>query len=523
MTHTKVLGLDIGHAAIKTVLFRKGFGRVPTFLCRGTRYPTGLEIHDSTQEFGDFLRAFLKRHQLLRYPTIASIPGESVISRIVSFPFSNPQKILKTLPFELEPFVPFSIDDLVIDYHPLTTSSQQTQVLAVAVPKDILHQRMDLLTKVGLNVQALEVQSLALFNTHQWIYPNTLKNGTLLLDTGHTSTSLCLLGSNGIWGIRTVLGGIKDFAEHIPQLNEGTTRETERIEEITSRGLNEKDEGSESRSLVTEDSSWNRLLQSLRTTIHAYESQTHITITKTYLGGGGASMEGLPYVVESQLELPTVEILPARIGKNMHELPPAFLPALGLSVKPALRAKGSGINFKKTLNQAEHKTQEHQNIWNKFAVAIGVIVALVLLNVFATLHFKESRYLMLQEQLRSQFQEVFPHTKMIVNEMQQAQSAIIQDRRMLNFFKGNHTTVLQVLAELSQRLEKEDETEVQEVLIDKQTITVQATTRSFEAVERIKQQVSQIPWVKTLQLMDAQVNTNSKKVTFGLTLSLGTA
>ena len=51
MISQAILGLDIGHSAIKTTVLRMSLGRFPTFQCRGTRYPIGMEVNDSTKEF----------------------------------------------------------------------------------------------------------------------------------------------------------------------------------------------------------------------------------------------------------------------------------------------------------------------------------------------------------------------------------------------------------------------------------------------------------------------------------------
>ena len=136
MMNDDFLGLDIGHTSVKAVVLRKYVGRSPDFLCQGTHYPDGLEVNDSTKEFQQFLRRFLIRHQLVNYRVIASIPGEWVSSRILTLPFSNPQKISKILPLELESFLPVNIDEMVIDHQILTSSSQETQVLVIAVPRE---------------------------------------------------------------------------------------------------------------------------------------------------------------------------------------------------------------------------------------------------------------------------------------------------------------------------------------------------------------------------------------------------
>ncbi len=523
LINNDILGLDIGHTSIKTVVFRKNFGRSPSFLCRGTRYPTGLEVNDSTHEFREFLRRFLHRHHLINCRAIASIPGEWVFSRVLTFPFSNPQKISKIIPLEMESFLPLDIEQLVIDHQILTSTSKQTRVLAIAVPKEKLEQRIDLLTKVGLDVRAIEVQSLAPFNAYRWIYPHLPKEGTLLLDMGHSSTSLCFLGPQGIFGIRTILFGVKDLPEGILQQSQTPGRQLDGKQDQISDGIGMKKDSSEITLNALPNSALDAFTQSLRVTVHALENQTGVPVVQTYLFGGGAKVEGLAAYLASQATLPNLQVFSERVSKAGRLISPIFLPAVGLSVKVALGSRGSSIDFSLKMAQAETERQDWQKTWMKIAVGAGVLAILGLANIFATHHFKESRYEGLKRHLRSEFQEVFPHTPNIVNEIQQTQSAIVQDQRMLNFFRGNHTTVLQILADLSQRLDQEDETKVHEVVIDGGTITLQATTRSFEAIERIKREVSQVSWVQDLQVMDAQAGIISNRINFSLNIKVGTA
>ena len=521
MVFHNTLGLDIGHSAIKTVVCQKSLGRVPTFLSRGTRYPIGLNADDSTPEFREFLHAFLKRHQLLKYPTVASIPGDCVISRVLSFPFSNTQKISRTLPYELEPFVPVNVEDLVMDYHILNSTSRQTDVLAVAVPKEIVRQRIEFLTKAGVNVRGIEVQSLAMFNVYQWVHPQPSVGGTLLLDVGYGSISLCLIGPKGVWGIRTLLYHERDLAErlssHTADLPEGseefrTPKNTRRCESGNPYDL----------SRIEISDSIDGLLQNIGTTIHAFECETNTNVVEAFLGGGGSRMKGLPAYFVSQLGLPNLRVLPVKVGTTQRQVSPVFLPALGLSIKFARSGKGSTANLMGITKQAEDESQATRATWGKIAAGVAVVAVLALINIFAIHHFKEARYEELREYLRSEFQEVFPGTQVVVNELQQTQTAMIQDQRTLQFLSGDHTTVLQILAELSQQLSQVAETEVQEVLIDGQTISLQATTRSFEAVERIKQKVSAVSWVHSLQVIDAQVGADVGRVSFGLNVQVKT-
>ncbi len=520
MLNDHFLGLDIGHTSVKAVVLRKYVGCSPEFFCQGTHYPNDLEVNDSTDEFQRFLRRFLIRHQLLDYRVIASIPGEWVSSRILTFPFSNPQKISKILPLELESYLPMNIDEMVIDHQILTSTPQETQVLVIAIPREKLQGRIELLTNVGLDVRAFEVQSLALFNAYRWIHPKQPKEGILLLDVGQTSTSLCVLGPQGLWGIRTLLFGIKDLTDEALSSSPIREQGSAVSQDMTSERIFRKEQESDTVSHPIHHSSWETFLQNIRVTIHAFESQTINHVEHTYIFGEGAKIKGFLTNLTSESEIPNPQVFSERVGRTGRLISPVFSPALGLSIKFALGSRGSRINHSRKM--VEEKTGQHhsQKTRMKIAIGVGVVVMLVLANLFVMHHFKESRHDELKQQLRSEFQKVFPQAQHVVNELQQTQTAMVQDQRMLNFFRGNHTTVLQILADLSQRLDQKDETKVHEVVIDGQNVTLQATTHSFEGIERMKRQVSQVSWVKDLRVLDAQAGAVSNRITFSLNITV---
>lgn len=510
------MGLDVGYAAIKTVVFRKGFGQSPTFKCQGIRFPDGLEREETNHEFSVFIRRFLSRHGLLQCPTVASISGECVLSRVLTFPFSNTKMIAKAVPFELERLIPLSLEDVVIDHVLLSSTPQHTQVLAVAVPKEKLDQKIDLLSRIGVNVRAIEVHGLALCNAFRWVHSGPIAQGVLLLDVGHATTSCCFVGPEGVWGIRTILFGVKD----LPGCREEEAKNSRNMKEGGSERMSSAGDALSQVQQKTECSAWDALRQTLLITMHAFEHQTKVKIGQTYVFGGGAALERVLADLKTQLEVGSIQVCPGPVGTSGRIISPVFLPALGLSVKYAFRTPPSGVNFVRNRLPTAKQRQEGVQAWGRVAIGAGLVAVLGLTD-FGVMHYlKESRYEELKRHLRSQFQEVFPHAQLIVNEIQQTQTAMVQDQRLLAFFRGDQISILNMLAELSQTLSQEEGTEVHEVIIDGVTIKLRATTRSFEAVERIKKAFSRVRWIQDVQVTESRAGDGSQRVNFNCTATV---
>ena len=76
---------------------------------------------------------------LSAFPSDATItlqlPGHLFMVRKISLPFTDRKKIRKTLPYELDGFLPFPIDELLIDSVVSTPPEKGSSVMAVAIPK----------------------------------------------------------------------------------------------------------------------------------------------------------------------------------------------------------------------------------------------------------------------------------------------------------------------------------------------------------------------------------------------------
>ncbi|MEZ4550723.1 MAG: hypothetical protein R2874_09675 [Desulfobacterales bacterium] len=57
--------------------------------------------------------------------TIASVPPKFISYRNFQVPFKDRKKIRQVLPFELEPVLPFAVDDLIIDFQIIHPAEKQ--------------------------------------------------------------------------------------------------------------------------------------------------------------------------------------------------------------------------------------------------------------------------------------------------------------------------------------------------------------------------------------------------------------
>lgn len=158
------IGVDVGSTAVKAVaLGARGKGGGPRPLL-GSHLVTLPPDQDT-----DLSDAIKKAVGALNTPTHAvnlSVSGQWVIMRIVEMVTMKPEEMKQALPFEAQRYMPFNLQDVVIDGVALGPSDPtKTWVLIVACKKDLIERRIEAVKHAGLEAALLDVDALALANS----------------------------------------------------------------------------------------------------------------------------------------------------------------------------------------------------------------------------------------------------------------------------------------------------------------------------------------------------------------------
>jgi Tfp pilus assembly PilM family ATPase len=124
-----VLGLDIGSYALKAAELRAGLRGVEFTRFEMTRLPTDPSEREET------LRIFIQDRALPLEFVVAALPADRCTQRHLRFPFDDPKKIARALPFEVEEELPVPLTDLVLTHEPGLVRPEQTEVLAILAQK----------------------------------------------------------------------------------------------------------------------------------------------------------------------------------------------------------------------------------------------------------------------------------------------------------------------------------------------------------------------------------------------------
>jgi type IV pilus assembly protein PilM len=124
-----------------------------------------------------------------------SLSGETMIIKKISMPVTNQKELRQTLALEAEQYIPYPINEVIIDGHILSTDDRygQMSVLLVAARKEVVNNYIQAisLTKL-LKPTVIDVDALALYNAYDYVYPESRDN-VILADIGATLIHVTVL------------------------------------------------------------------------------------------------------------------------------------------------------------------------------------------------------------------------------------------------------------------------------------------------------------------------------------------
>ncbi|MBI4322677.1 MAG: pilus assembly protein PilM [Candidatus Omnitrophica bacterium] len=213
------IGLDIGSSSVKAVALgpRIGSGMRPLLAQQDVPLTemTDASVQAAVQQAVGALGVPLKTVNL-------SVSGQSVIMRVVEMPKLAPQEFAQALPFEAQRYLPFTIQDVVLDGVALgATDGQKLQVLIVACRRDFLERRVAWIRQSGLEPGVIDVDALA--NVNAWMdrrADGQARSGThAVANLGAQWANLAIVKDGQPFLVRDIPWGaahlVKQMAEHL--------------------------------------------------------------------------------------------------------------------------------------------------------------------------------------------------------------------------------------------------------------------------------------------------------------------
>ena len=438
---------------------------------------------------------------------IVSLPSQRMMVHQISLPFRERKKNQQVIKFELEPLLPFPVDQVIIDFYTGQDSPHANSAMAFAARKGDLQEQISILEEAGLDPESLVPEAMALF----WLVQNLGQKISCgaLLDMGHEKTTMVVWHDATLKLVRSI-----PVAGRAMRLPAG-----QRLRNISPEGQGTKE---------TMLPALNRLADEVRRTMMAYESNPDgRLVEKIYITGGSVALPGIEKIFGEIIRRP-VAIL------NMEESPQPLLKdvpgeyrhilavALGTAFWGFTREE-ERINFRQEEFASTKKAKKAKNRMT-LLLSYGILLAILGIAAFAVdFYLKERRYQDLKGEIRKEFLRAQPGVKKVVNEIQQMKNLLREEKARVNALGGlsKSTSPLEIIREFSTVIDPGWKVRITDLVVEPEAVEMTGEADSFETVNRLKSRLDKSPLYKEVQLKTARASTLENVVEFKLQMKRG--
>lgn len=320
----EIVGLDIGSSMIKAVQLKEGpkgfhlekFGLMPLMpeiIVDGTIIDAGRVV--------EAIKALFKEQKIKPKNVAISISGHaSVIIKRITIPEMSEEELSESIRWEAEQYVPFSIDEVELDFQILSTGktgSGQMEVLLVAVKKDKINDYFTVTSEAGLTPVIVDVDAFAIENMYELSYEPERGKNVALINIGASAMNMNIMKDGISLFTRDSSVGGNQFTEAIQKEFGLSFEDAEKVkkgEEVAGVSSTEVESIIEGLSgdIASEIS---RSFDFFKTTMVGEDVEIVV------LSGGSAKLKGLPNILSERLGA-MVEV--ANPFKNIYIDPKIF-------------------------------------------------------------------------------------------------------------------------------------------------------------------------------------------------------
>ena len=307
-----LVGLDIGSAYIKVaeVKISKKGNILQKFAMTPVKSGSIVEGRITDRDgLAETIRNLFKSQKIKEKHVAISTGGHSVVIKTISTAKATDKELHKSIRSEAEQYIPYDIDDVNIDYQVLGESefsSDQINVLLVAVKQDLVAEYMDLIKAAGLTPSIIDVDTFALQNIYETLPDTDPEEVTLLVDVGASKTSLNILRENTSMMMRDMMVGVNQIIEDMSErFGIDMDKARQALEGHPVDGVDEQVMEEICRSAAI---GW---CAEICEVVHTFENNSNdMQLEKILLSGGGSFIQSLPDNLAAELDVPVLRLDP---------------------------------------------------------------------------------------------------------------------------------------------------------------------------------------------------------------------
>lgn len=518
----KILGIDRGSYSIKVAEIERHMGK---FELVGF-YEQPILISENVSHeaaSAQSLQRLFEEYNLKADHIYTALPGQLTANRVIDLPFSDFKKVDQTIEFEMENYIPLTLEEMLIDYIILNSSKTDSRVLVSYSTKSDFVQFLNFMNSSGIDPRFVGSETVEM--------ANVMKLGVLqpegayaVVDIGYEKTNIVIFIGNQMQFSRTVMFGGKNITLAIAEALSVPFDEAERMKVEMGQLGHEADTADNTTRSISETikKSMDDILLSLKQSFLSFQQTRGEVVQALLLCGGTSRLPGIDQYIENILHK-NVSFLdcldfPFNHLADSNWCRPVAATALSLAYRGILGSTIRDIQFRRGEFAYQGEVKDLVGI----AKQVGVMVGIVL--VFAGITFGAS-YVSLKGKAKTQMaklttsvQEALPDipkkslsTPNTILSTLTSKISETEDKKK-KMEDEVSSSVLNVLKEISTTLPAKEEVilDIDEVNIASRRVRLQGSTASFEALDQIKAAIGKSKMFKNMTTENVKKGTKEE-------------
>jgi type IV pilus assembly protein PilM len=420
-----------------------------------------------------------------------ALSSSVAVFKTLRLPFVDREKIGMVIGYEIEPLLPFSLQDALVDFIVTKESLQEpfAEVLVAAVQKTHIVQHLHYFTQAGIEPEKISIDMFDMYALYKKLpaYHNKL-GGVALIDLGFSATTVTYIYHGQLRMIRTIAKG---SSRQVKLLSDTLgLQPQEALEKLMRFGMGQSD-NSAYQEVVTNimTSFW----QEIQFTLNSFAAKEPNALELLLLCGEGSEIKDVTYfatkvtgIACEQFSVSSLFATSQVYWKNKQSMPASFVQSLATALPSD---STQAVNFRQKEFAVSHLRLFKQQL------IVGCLLCSML---FATLvaHYVIQVGKLSQELEESQAEIIstikkhfkIPKDETTLDIVDYAKKEVKREMELWFAFSGQaRSSVLKYLSDL-QALDKEGlGLDVSSITINEGVLMLKARVKDYEALKKLEE------------------------------------
>ncbi len=170
----RIAAIELAGDEVRLAVIKTG-GRLPKVLGLYACRAQYADPEQRTEALIDAVKDVVARANAHAAAYVLCISSFHSIVRTLTIPFRGARKVAAAVQFELEPYLAFPIEELVVDFSTVLEADGQTDVLAVGLRRAVIAEHLAILNAAGIDPDSIDIDALGL--TGLWTAMQSRRKG----------------------------------------------------------------------------------------------------------------------------------------------------------------------------------------------------------------------------------------------------------------------------------------------------------------------------------------------------------